>query len=91
MNKQYLFWVLIPHEGFVLQQVIENNFKRLCGKVYRPYDDRDILILALQKDAAENQDVLKLIDHYFVHHKYSIGKDVENAIHDKSQGNYGTD
>ena len=81
INSQYEFCVLEPRMGYSLQRAIDINFKRLYGKVFRPYDDRDILILALQKGAAENQEVIDEIKPYFyIHQGYEIGKDVDETL-----------
>ena len=81
INYQYEFSVLEPRMGYSLQRTIDINFKRLYGKVFRPYDDKDILILALQKGAVENQEVLDEIKPYFyIHQGYEIGKDVDETI-----------
>ena len=81
INSQYEFCVLEPRMGYSLQRAFDINFKRLYGKVFRPYDDKDILILALQKGAAENQEVMDEIKPYFYIHKgYEIGKDVDETL-----------
>ena len=81
INSQYEFCVLEPRMGYSLQRAIDINFKRLYGKVFRPYDDCDILILALQKGAAENQEVIEEVKPYFyIHRGYEIGKDVDETL-----------
>ena len=81
INSQYEFCVLEPRMGYSLQRTFDINFKRLYGKVFRPYDDKDILILALQKGAAENQEVMDEIKPYFyIHQGYEIGKDVDETL-----------
>ena len=81
INTQYEFCVLEPRAGYSLQRAIDINFKRLYGKVFRPYEDKDILILALQKGATENQEIIDEIKPYFyVHLKYKIGKDVDETL-----------
>lgn len=81
INSQYEFCVLEPRMGYRLQRAIDINFKRLYGKVFRPYDDKEILILALQKGAADNQEVMDEIKPYFyIHQGYEIGKDVDETL-----------
>ena len=81
INSQYEFCVLETRAGYSLQRAIDINFKRLYGKVFRPYEDKDILILALQKGATENQEIIDEIKPYFyVHQKYKIGKDVDETL-----------
>lgn len=81
INSQYEFCVLEPRMGYSLQRAIDINFKRLYGKVFRPYYDRDILILALQKGASENQEVMDEIKPYFyILPGYEIGKDVDETL-----------
>lgn len=81
LNSNYEFCVLEPCKGYSLQRAIDINFKRLYGKVFRPYDDRDILILALQKEADENKEVMDEIKPYFyIYPRYEIGKDVDEKL-----------
>lgn len=81
INSQYEFCVLEPRMGYSLQRAIDINFKRLYGKVFRPYNNKDILILALQKGAVENQEVMDEIKPYFyIHQGYEIGKDVDETL-----------
>lgn len=81
LNSNYEFCVLEPCKGYSLQRAIDINFKRLYGKVFRPYDDRDILILALQKGAAENQEVMKeIMPYFYIYPGYEIGKDVDETL-----------
>lgn len=87
INSQYEFCILEPRMGYSLQRAIDINFKRLYGKVFRPYDDKDILILALQKGAVENQEVIEEIKPYFyIHQRYEIGKDVDETLSTAQQG-----
>lgn len=81
INSQYDFCVLEPRDGYDLKRAVEINYRRLYGKSFRPYDDKEILILALQKNAEENQSIVTGIEPYFFIYKdYKIGNDVEDAV-----------
>ena len=50
LNKLYTFRTLQPREGMDCYQFIQDNFHSLNGKLYRPKNDCNYLILALMKE-----------------------------------------
>ena len=50
LNQLYTFWMLQPREGMDCRQFIQKNFYQLNGKLYRPSDDSNCLVLALMKN-----------------------------------------
>ncbi len=84
LNEQYRFFVLEPKQSFSLQRAVDINFKRLYGKVFRPYDDRDCLILSFE-NKAELQDELDELLHeirpyFIIHRDYKLGDDIDAII-----------
>lgn len=59
LNKMYEFRKLQPIEGSNWQEYIRKNFQALNGKIYRPYDDCPYLVMALMRNDAEAQELLK--------------------------------
>lgn len=53
LNKLYTFYTLQPKVGMDCYRFIMDNFHRLNGKIYRPQNDDNYLILALMNKEAE--------------------------------------
>ena len=54
---------------FAGEQVIREHFKELQGKLYRPYSDRNLYALALEKKEgldSTKSDVYKLLENHFI-------------------------
>ena len=58
LRANYDFFALQPKAGLYLEQWINRNFKDVHGKIFRPYEDRDLFILALEKTTQAVQDAL---------------------------------
>lgn len=58
LRANYDFYALRPKKGLDLEQWINQNFKDVHGKIFRPYEDRDLFILALEKTTQAVQDAL---------------------------------
>ncbi len=54
LNRLYTFRTLQPRDGMDCHQFIQDNFRRLNGKLYRPKSDCNYLILALMKAEASD-------------------------------------
>ncbi len=50
LNRLYTFRTLQPRAGMDCYQFIQDNFQRLNGKLYRPQENGNYLILALMKN-----------------------------------------
>lgn len=50
LNRLYTFRTLQPREGMDCYQFIQDNFRSLNGKLYRPKTNSGYLVLALMKD-----------------------------------------
>ena len=80
INAGYDFY-LLRSKGDNLQSVVDNYFKLLYGKIYRPNEENDILILALYKGAEENETVLiKIVPHFNIYADYKLGQDISEFI-----------
>ena len=57
------------------EQVIREHFKELQGKLYRPYSDRNLYALALEKKEGQDStksDVYKLLENHFIINKVNL-------------------
>lgn len=58
LRANYDFFALQPKAGLDLEQWINRNFKDIHGKIFRPYEDQDLFILALEKTTQAVQEAL---------------------------------
>ena len=58
LRANYDFYALRPKKGLNPEQWINQNFKDVHGKIFRPYDDQELFILALEKNSQEVQNAL---------------------------------
>ncbi|MCD7710112.1 MAG: LlaJI family restriction endonuclease [Porphyromonadaceae bacterium] len=106
LNRLYTFRTLQPREGMDCYQFIQDNFRDLNGKLYRPKADSNYLILALMKE--EGSDIWKslkiksatieretaqnkeLLDTLHTHFYVSNPFELETEFHIDSIDNVGT-
>ena len=75
VETRFDFSVLEPKRG-TLEDAVEKNFKKLNGKIYKPSDTDDLLILALDKYEEHQYENLKLmsdIEDDFYIYDYKLG------------------
>ena len=63
-DGRYLFFVLKARNG-TLEDAVNRCFQLLLGKIYRPYEDHDYVIMALEKGAVENAQIITLAEQHF--------------------------
>lgn len=87
LKDQYNFAILEPREAYTLKRAVEINFKRLHGKIYCPYINRDFVLMALEKGAEEeNQQLIEAIKPYFyIHDNFTLDSDVDDMLNEKRQ------
>ena len=87
LMEEYEFAILEPREAFSLKRAVEINFKRLHGKIYCPYINGDFVLMALEKDAKEeNQQLIEAIKPYFyIHDNFTLDSDVDDMLNEKRQ------
>ena len=58
LDEKYYFWALFPQPQNVekIRKFVDDNFKKLVGRVFRPDDLSEYLILALERNSIENSD-----------------------------------
>lgn len=58
LNSEYDFYKLTPKEGNSLEVFISRHFRLLIGKIYRPAQSENELLLALKKEENNNRHLL---------------------------------
>ena len=58
LRANYDFYALRPKNGLVPEQWINQNFKDVQGKIFRPYEKENLFILALEKTSDKVQNAL---------------------------------
>lgn len=59
LKKKYYFWAIYlpnhesPDYEDKLREFVDNNFRKLTGRIYRPFDIKKCIILALEKESVE--------------------------------------
>lgn len=84
LNEDYDFYVMIPHKSLDEQEFINSNFRRLLGKIYRPYKDKRIFYLALDNSNVFEEENLKLLDFLkesFLVEKCRLGENSETVLY----------
>ena len=96
LNKHFQFHVMTPREHVNGQEILQQNFKEIMGKVFQPYPDgvngQRFYSLALEKTDTikneehrqaveyENSRIYDLLDPYFEIIKCEIGEDKRNDV-----------
>ena len=70
LEEKYDFYAMSAHPGVDAEAYIKEHFQDVLGKIYTPYNDKNVLSLALDKDKAykgENETLLtELRKHFYV-------------------------
>ena len=62
LQDSFNFYVLKAHPGVNTKEYIHSHFKDVIGKMYSPYEDQNILSLALDNDENMKKDNDRLLD-----------------------------
>ena len=87
LQEQYDFFAL-RSKGNTLagEQFIKEHFKDLQGKLYRPYGDKNLYSLALQKNdgqAPKDNETYKLLSDFFIIEKVDLGVNPKESLEQK--------
>lgn len=61
LREKYYFWAIYlpnhesPDYEDKLREFVDNNFRNLTGRIYRPFDIKKCIILALEKESVEKR------------------------------------
>ena len=80
LADKYNFYALAPKPSTFAEGYMQDNLKTLIGKVYAPFDNHEMYVLALdqQDPQHDNADILQTLgEHFFITEqgKYTIGQD----------------
>ena len=91
LKSKYDFYALKSKGNFIAgEQVIKDNFKELQGKLYRPYGDKDLYSLALERREGyetKESDAYHILEDYFEIIPIELGENPKNAL-DKRVAQY---
>lgn len=91
LMDKFDFYAMTPHEGDnVGMEYIQRNFQRVLGKIYTPYEDKNIYSVALSRDDKEkesNKELLQELNKYFyvTDKPVDLGKNPKELIDAKRQ------
>ena len=89
LENNFDFFILEPIKGINLEYAVERHFKKLNGKIYKPQDCNNLLIMALDKDnkyMQTNHDLISDIENsFYIYHNYHLGSDPKEFIKSKQQ------
>lgn len=86
IENEFEFYAMTPHDGDpVGMEYIKANFQKVLGKIYTPYDNKDVLAVALSKADSErknNEELLEELRKYFyvTNEPVKLGYNPEKAI-----------
>ena len=87
LNDKYKFFALKSKGNSLAgEQFIKDHFKELQGKLYRPYGDRNLYALALEKSGDEgvkDTDTYNLLEEYFEIVPVKLGDNPKDKLDEK--------
>lgn len=78
LGKRYKFYAMRAKPDIDTKQYIETHFRDILGKVFAPYEDKEIISLALdnrEEFAEENENLLTQLNNSFRVVKCNLGQD----------------
>ena len=80
LNNRYNFHIVRAKEGNDLNVLIEKHFRKLIGKIYKPVQEADYFILALDKAfKLDNQQLMDVLALDFTCIEYKLGNPIPIA------------
>lgn len=89
LEERFKFFAMRPKPGIDTREFIETHFRDILGKVYAPYDDKDIIALALDNRKQfdeENSYVLAELGEAFTIVECPLGQDPRELLPPASAG-----
>ena len=83
IEEDYEFYVLCPHEGLDEEEYICANFKKLIGKINKPYKNSSLYSLALDKSKqwkTENEELIEYLKKSFYVEKCALGQNPDEIF-----------
>lgn len=85
LRRKYDFYGMTAHPDVNAETYIKEHFQELLGKVYSPYEDKEVFSLALDNDAVfsqENESLLTELRKHFYVERVEIGENPTVALED---------
>lgn len=80
LDDKYDFYVMRAHPGVNGEEYIKHNFKKVVGKVYTPFKDKETFSLALDnKDKDNNDKLVAELEEFFIVKKCDSLKESETV------------
>lgn len=89
LERRFKFFAMRPKPGVDTREFIETHFRDILGKVYAPYDDKDIIALAFdnrKRFDEENSHVLAKLGEAFTIVECPLGQDPRELLPPASAG-----
>lgn len=89
LERRFKFFTMRPKPGVDAREFIETHFRDILGKVYAPYDDKDVIALALDNRKQfdeENLHVLAELGEAFTIVECPLGQDPRELLPPASAG-----
>lgn len=89
LERRFKFFAMRPKPGVDAREFIETHFRDILGKVYAPYNDKDIIALALDNRKQfdeENSHVLAELGEAFTIVECPLGQDPRELLPPASAG-----
>ena len=89
LERRFKFFAMRPKPGVDTREFIETHFRDILGKVYAPYNDKDIIALALDNRKQfdeENSHVLAELGEAFTIVECPLGQDPRELLPPASTG-----
>ena len=87
LEKEYHFYALAPKASTYAEGFIRDNLKDLLGKIYAPFNNREMYLLAMEKKSSKDSDTLlsKIGEYFYVTdtNDYKIGEDPTEKLKQK--------
>lgn len=83
LKEHFDFFVLQPREGMDCYQYVKDNFHLLNGKIYRPSEDANYLVLALMKGDEETKKLFNIRKEEFLDRERILAGDLERYFDKK--------
>lgn len=81
LTEHYEFSVMRAHPDVNAEEFIQNHFKKLLGKIFTPFRDREIYSLALDRNDGEyNTELKEWLSEYFYIKPCRLGENPENVL-----------
>lgn len=84
LQEDYTFYAMTPLPGEVAKTYFETHFRDVLGKVYSPYNINNVFSLALDKQDADNDELIKELRKHFQVEECKLGTDPRTVLRDNT-------